>query len=84
MTAVQLGTYPVTCRDTWMNVMKWALIQRKPGALYSSGPEIYLGANDEEVSTSSSAKTFATRDAAEAHRRKLKRPYDWVAVSAGA
>jgi hypothetical protein len=67
-----------------MNVMKWALIQKKPGALYSSRPEIYLGANDEEVSTPASAKTFATRDAAEAHRRKLKHPYDWVAVSAGA
>jgi hypothetical protein len=67
-----------------MNVMKWALIQRKPGALYSSGPQIYLGVNDDDVSTPASAKTFATRDAAEAHRRTLKHPYDWVAVSAGA
>jgi hypothetical protein len=67
-----------------MNVMKWALVQRKPGVLYSSGHEIYLGVKNEEVSTPASAKTFATRDAAEAHRRTLKHPYDWVAVSAGA
>ncbi|HVZ05090.1 hypothetical protein [Hyphomicrobium sp.] len=61
--------------------MKWLLIERKPDVVYSAGEEIYLGPGDTEVSDVARAKTFDTRQDAEAHRRTLKRRYHWVAAT---
>jgi hypothetical protein len=61
--------------------MKWMLIERKPDVIYSGSQEVYLGANDTEVSDLERAVTFETREAAEAHRRQLKHRYHWVAMS---
>jgi hypothetical protein len=62
--------------------MKWILVERKPDVVYPAGEEIYLGADDKEVSDVRLAMTFATRQEAEAHRRSLKHRYDWVAATA--
>jgi hypothetical protein len=40
-----------------------------------------LGADDREVFDTALAKTFDTRQDAEAHRRNLKHRYHWVAVT---
>jgi hypothetical protein len=61
--------------------MKWMLVERRPDVIYSGTRQTYLGANDAKTSNSASAVTFATREAAETHRRSLKHPYNWVAVS---
>jgi hypothetical protein len=60
--------------------MKWILVERKPDVVYQGGKdEIYLGADESAVSDITLAKTFDTRQEAEAHRRTLKHRYDWVA-----
>lgn len=61
--------------------MKWMLVERKPDVIFT-GQETYLGENDTEILNAALAVTFATREAAEAHRRKLTHPYYWVAISA--
>lgn len=61
--------------------MKWMLVERKPDVVYSGGQETYLGADDREVFDTALAKTFDTRQDAEAHRRNLKHRYHWVAVT---
>ena len=61
--------------------MKWMLVERKPDVVYPGGEEIYLGVSDVEVSDIDLAVTFETRQHAEAHRRKLKHPYCWVAAT---
>jgi hypothetical protein len=60
--------------------MKWMLVERKPGVIYSGGKDVYLGAGDSKVSDLDAAVTFVTRQQAEEHRRTLKQRYDWVAV----
>lgn len=62
--------------------MRWMLAERKPGVLLSPGQELYLGKNDEGVPNTAHAVRFESREAAEAHRRKLKHPYNWVTISA--
>ena len=62
--------------------MKWMLIERRPDVIYSGSGQTYLGENDAGTASSASAVTFATREAAEAHRRTLKHPYNWVAITA--
>lgn len=62
--------------------MKWMLIERKPGVVMAGNQENYLGANDEAVPTTAQAARFESREAAEAHRRKLKNPYNWVTIGA--
>jgi hypothetical protein len=61
--------------------MKWMLVERKPGVVYSAGTNTYLGKNNAEIKDVGLALTFETRAAAEAHRRTLKQRYQWVAVS---
>jgi hypothetical protein len=62
--------------------MKWILVERKPDVIYPGGKdEIYLGAAETPVSDINLAKTFDTRQEAEAHRRTLKHRYDWVAAT---
>ncbi|MBY0559488.1 hypothetical protein [Hyphomicrobium sp.] len=63
--------------------MRWLLVERKPDVVYAGRRAVYLGLNDEETSDPATALTFQTREAAEAHRRHLKRPYDWVTTTAG-
>jgi glutathionylspermidine synthase len=62
--------------------MKWMLIERRPDVIYSGSAQTYLGENNAETPSSALAVTFATREAAEAHRRTLKHPYNWVAITA--
>lgn len=62
--------------------MKWMLIERKPGVVMAGNQENYLGVNDEAVPTTAQAARFESREAAEAHRRKLKNPYNWVTIGA--
>lgn len=62
--------------------MKWMLIERKPGVVMAGNQEIYLGANDAAVPDTAQAARFESREAAEAHRRKLKNPYNWVTIGA--
>jgi len=61
--------------------MRWMLVERKPDVIYAGGHETYLGEDDAEVSSADQAKTFETREAAEAHRRTLKHRYYWVAIT---
>ncbi|CAA2140675.1 hypothetical protein [Hyphomicrobium sp. ghe19] len=63
--------------------MRWLLTDRKPDVVYAGRQHVYLDRNGAETSDPSAALTFETRGAAEAHRRKLKRPYDWVTTTAG-
>lgn len=63
--------------------MKWMLVERKPDVVYANGEQTYLGPNNTEIRNPAAAMTFATREAAEAHRRTLKQRYNWVAVSSG-
>jgi hypothetical protein len=63
--------------------MRWLLVERKPDVVYAGRHDVYLGPNGEETSDPTMAMTFQTREAAEAHRRRLKRPYDWVTTTAG-
>ena len=62
--------------------MKWMLVERKPGVISALSQEQYLGANGETVPNTARAARFESREAAEAHRRKLKNPYNWVTVAA--
>jgi hypothetical protein len=62
--------------------MKWMLAERKPGVLASAAQEHYLGRDDAAVPDTANAVRFDSRETAEAHRRKLKHPYNWVTVSA--
>lgn len=62
--------------------MKWMLVERKPGVIIAGSTEMYLGANDQAVPNTARAKRFESREAAEAHRRKLKQPYNWVTIGA--
>jgi len=57
------------------------LVERKPDVVYAGRPDLYLGKDDAETQDFSRALTFETREAAEAHRRKLRHPYDWVAMA---
>ena len=61
--------------------MKWMLVERRPDVVAATAPEIYLGPNDGEVDDVGKARTFDTREAAEAHRRTLKLRYHWVAMT---
>lgn len=63
--------------------MRWLLVERKPDVVYAGRANVYLDLNGGETSDPGMALTFQTREAAEAHRRHLKRPYDWVATTAG-
>jgi hypothetical protein len=63
--------------------MRWILIERRPDVVYCArGQETYLGKDGTAVKDVALAMTFATREAAEAHRRTLKHRYNWVSVSA--
>jgi hypothetical protein len=62
--------------------MKWMLIERRPDVIYSGSTQTFLAANSTVTPSPASAITFATREAAEAHRRTLKHPYNWVAITA--
>lgn len=62
--------------------MRWLLVERKPGVVYAGCQDLYLDRNGAETSDPGMALTFETREAAEAHRRHLKHPYDWVATAA--
>lgn len=62
--------------------MKWMLVERRPGIVLAGTQESYLGTNDEVVPNTAQAARFESREAAEAHRRKLKNPYNWVTVGA--
>jgi hypothetical protein len=62
--------------------MKWILLERKPDIISPAGKgEVYLGTEGTAVSDIGLARTFDTRQEAEAHRRTLKHRYDWVAVT---
>jgi hypothetical protein len=61
--------------------MKWMLVERKPDVVYAGRPDIYLGNDGTETHDPRQALTFATREAAEAHRRSLPHRYDWVATT---
>jgi hypothetical protein len=63
--------------------MKWMLVERKPDVVYAGRDNLYLGEHGTETNDPQSALKFATREAAEAHRRHLKHPYDWVATTTG-
>ncbi|WP_045836013.1 hypothetical protein [Hyphomicrobium sp. 99] len=63
--------------------MRWLLVERKPDVVYAGLQDIYLTKNDIGTSDRGTALTFATREAAEDHRRHLKHPYNWVAMSVG-
>jgi hypothetical protein len=57
------------------------LVERKPDVVYAGRPDLYLDRNGAETEDPDRAATFETREAAEARRRSLKHPYDWVAMS---
>jgi hypothetical protein len=61
--------------------MRWLLVERKPDIVYAGAEDVYLGKDGAETGDANRALTFATREEAEAHRRTLKRRYDWVAMS---
>lgn len=61
--------------------MQWMLIERKPGAVYADGRQIYLGESNAEVMDLALVVRFLTRQDAEQHRRKLPHPYNWVATT---
>jgi hypothetical protein len=61
--------------------MKWILVERKPDVIFSPASAMYLGAGDALTGNAASALAFETRELAEAHRRRLKRPYNWVTIS---
>ncbi len=61
--------------------MRWMLVERKPDVVYAGRPDLYLGGDGAETHDRNRALTFETREAAEAHRRRLRHPYDWVATS---
>ncbi|MFT3731052.1 MAG: hypothetical protein QM780_06440 [Hyphomicrobium sp.] len=60
--------------------MQWMLVERKPDVVYVGRPDLYLGKNDTETPDADQALRFATREDAEAYRRKLAHRYDWVAI----
>jgi hypothetical protein len=62
--------------------MKWMLVERKPDVVYAGGKDLYLAKDGGETHDQGCARTFDTREAAEAHRRHLPHPYGWVAVTA--
>ncbi len=62
--------------------MRWMLVERKPDVVYAGEKDVYLGKDGAETTDVARALIFATREAAEAHRRTLKHRYDWVATSA--
>lgn len=61
--------------------MRWMLVERKPDVVYAGRPDLYLGQDGAETPDRANALTFPSRDAAEAHRRRLPHPYDWVTIS---
>lgn len=61
--------------------MKWLLVERKPDVVYVGRPELYLAKDGIGTNDRARALTFDSREAAEAHRRKLPHPYDWVAIT---
>lgn len=61
--------------------MRWMLVERKPDVVYAGRPDLYLGKDGGETNDRSRAMTFESREAAEAYRRRLCHPYDWVAAS---
>jgi hypothetical protein len=61
--------------------MKWMLVERKPDVVYAGRPDLFLDPDGAETLDRNLALTFETRGAAEAHRRRLHHPYDWVATS---
>jgi len=61
--------------------MRWILVERKPDVVYAGCPDLYLGKDGSETIDPARALTFESREAAEAHRRKLDHPYHWVATS---
>ncbi|MGO4685923.1 hypothetical protein [Hyphomicrobium sp. 2TAF46] len=63
--------------------MRWLLVERKPDVVYAALQDIYLAENDTRTHDRGLALTFATREAAEDHRRHLKHRYDWVVMSSG-
>lgn len=63
--------------------MRWMLVERKPDVVYAGRSDIYLGKDGGGTNDRTRALTFETREAAEAHRRGLRHPYDWVATSTG-
>ena len=63
-------------------LMKWMLVERKPGVVLAGRQENYLGPAGEAVPNTARAARFESREAAEAHRRTLKHPYNWVTIAA--
>ncbi len=61
--------------------MRWMLVERRPDTVLTQGQETFLAVEDGMTSDAEQAQKFETRQAAENHRRKLKHPYNWVAVS---
>jgi hypothetical protein len=61
--------------------MRWMLVERKPDIVYAGRADLYLGKHDAETEDITCALKFETREAAEAHRRALRHPYDWVAMA---
>ena len=61
--------------------MRWMLIERKPDVVYAGRADLYLAKDGTGTNDADWALTFETREAAEAHRRTLTHPYDWVAAS---
>lgn len=62
--------------------MKWILVERRPDTIVDVNEQIYVGADNGMTQDTAQAVRFETRQAAETHRRKLKHPYNWVAISA--
>ncbi len=62
--------------------MRWMLVERRPDTILAQREETFLSMDDGHTQDAAQAKKFETRQAAESHRRKLKHPYNWVAVSA--
>ncbi|RUO99308.1 MAG: hypothetical protein EKK30_08235 [Hyphomicrobium sp.] len=58
------------------------LVERKPDVVYAGRPDIYFGQDGDGTEARDEAMVFETREAAEAYRRKLAHPYDWVATGA--
>jgi hypothetical protein len=57
------------------------LIERKPDVVYAGRADIYLGKDNTETQDFNRALTFDSREAAEAYRRRLHHPYDWVSMA---